>query len=96
VGPTLVGDGNYSCERVVGGEAESPRVRRRLVERDGDFSCGTETGRARQRLVERDGNSSCGAETSRARRRLVVEATYQSEVRCLASEGLDEDLCRVK
>jgi hypothetical protein len=48
VGPTLVRDGNYlcervvgggdsSCEQVVGGEAETCRARRRLV-RDG-VSC---------------------------------------------------------
>jgi hypothetical protein len=31
-------------------------------------------------------------ETGRATRRLVVEVTFKSEVRRLASEGLDEDL----
>jgi hypothetical protein len=76
VGPALVGEGNYSRERVVGGrdsscqqvvegEAESPRARRRLVGRDGDSSCGSESVRARRRLVGEDRALSCEAETCR-------------------------------
>jgi hypothetical protein len=103
VGPTLVGGENYSCERVVrggdssceqvvGGEAETCRARRRLLKRGGDSSCGMETCRAMRRLVGRSRDSLCEMETCRARRRLVREATHWSEMRCLASDGLDKDM----
>jgi hypothetical protein len=67
-------------------------ARRKVLVRAGDLSGETETPRVRRRLVVRGRDSSCRMETPHARRKLVVEATDQSEVRCLASEGLDEDL----
>jgi hypothetical protein len=69
VGPALVRDGNYSCERVVGGGdssceqvvgavTESPRARQKS-------SCKAETCRARRRLLERSGDLSGRMPTSR-------------------------------
>jgi hypothetical protein len=40
----------------------------------------------------RVGELSCEAETPRARRGLLGEATYWSEIRRLATDGLDKDL----
>jgi hypothetical protein len=75
-------------KQVVGGEAETPRAGRRLLRRDGDLSCETETPRARRRLLVRGGNLS---EKPPPSRRLVGEASYWSETRHLASDGLDKD-----
>jgi hypothetical protein len=47
----LVRGGDMSCE------AETSRVRRRLLGQGGDFSCEVETSRARRRLV--GGDPSC-------------------------------------
>jgi hypothetical protein len=73
-------------------EVESPRVGRIVLVRDGNSSCEAKSSCAGRELLVRGGDWSGEAEPCCARLRLVVEATYQSEVRCLASEGLDEDL----
>jgi hypothetical protein len=90
VGPTLLEDGNYlcervvrggdsSCEQVVRGEAESPRARKRILVRSGGSSCGTKTCLARRRLLVQGGSLSRKSPTGRRWGGFV-------------SEALDEDL----
>jgi hypothetical protein len=70
-------------------EAETYRVRQRLVVRGGDLSCEAETCRARRRLVVRGGDLSREGSSSW---KLVEDAAVRSRTGRLASDGLDEDL----
>jgi hypothetical protein len=60
----------------------------KLLVRGADSSCEAESCRARRRLVVQGGDLSEKLFTSR---RLVKEASNWSEVRHLASDGLDRD-----
>jgi hypothetical protein len=86
--PRLETESTRANEQVVRGEEETPRAGRKFVVRGGDSSCGTKTCHARQRLFVRDGNMSEKPPPSWS---LVGEASYCSETRHLASNGLDKD-----
>jgi hypothetical protein len=82
VGPALVEDGNYSCERVAGGGDSSCEklvgVRRRLLVRGGDSSREAVTHRARRRLLVR-GEDLSGKPPTR-RRRVVLPVTVLTRI----------------